>query len=77
MRENQFYINHVSHLKQENDSPLQLITGECTLNFSFYIFASLPLTCPRLKISIALRELKIENISRSLKQKVAGNKYIL
>ena len=43
MRKNQFYINHVSHLKQENDSPLQLNTEECTFYFSIYIFTFLPL----------------------------------
>ena len=44
------------YLKQENDSPLQLNTEECTFHFSFYIFLG-PLTCSRLKISIALRAL--------------------
>ena len=56
VRKNQFYINHVSHLKQENDPPLQLNTEECTFHFSFYISLG-PLTCSRLKISIALRAL--------------------
>ena len=50
--ENQFCISHVSHLKLENDSPLQLNTEECTFDFSFYIFLG-PLPCSRLKIFIA------------------------
>ena len=66
-------INHVSYLKQENDPPLQLNTEECTFHLSFYIFLG-PLTCSRLKISIALRAW-VEKISGLLKQKVAGKKY--
>ena len=57
VRKNQFYITHVSHLKQENDSPLELNTEECTFYFSIYIFTFLPLTCLRLKISFDLRVL--------------------
>ena len=46
----------VAIAKQKYDSPLQLNTEECTFRFSFYIFLG-PLTCSRLKISIALRVL--------------------
>ena len=58
----------MSHLKQENDSPLQLNTKECTFHLSFYIFLG-PLTCSQLK-SFMCCVLGVENISRLLKQKL-------
>ena len=45
------------HLKQENDSLLQFNTEEWTFYLSFSIFTFLPLTCSRLKTSIALHAL--------------------
>ena len=63
----------MSHLKQENDSPLQLNTEECTFHFSFYIFLG-PQNLGDSKFPL-LYVLRVEYISSSLKQRVAGKKF--
>ena len=63
----------MSHLKQENDSPLQLNTEECTFHFSFYIFLG-PQNFGDSKFPL-LYVLRVEYISCSLKQRVAGKKF--